>query len=78
LEVKGVIYVTGGSIANTKTYLKSTYMLDENTWRFNQMCDMVHARDAHGIVSWKDQYIICVGSWHVEASTKTVEMYDIQ
>jgi len=29
------------------------------------------------MISWKDAYIIVVGSWHVELSTKTVELYDI-
>jgi hypothetical protein len=38
---------------------------------------MNYARDAHGIISWKNQFVIVVGSWHVEMSTKTVEMYDI-
>ena len=38
---------------------------------------MMYARDAHGVIAWKNQYIIVVGSWHVESSTKTVEMYDI-
>jgi hypothetical protein len=37
---------------------------------------MSSPRDAHGIISWRNQYIIVVGSWHVEASTKTCEMYD--
>lgn len=40
--------------------------------------DMYNPRDAHGIIGWKNQYIIVVGSWHVEGSTKTVELYDIQ
>lgn len=52
-------------------------MLDESVWRFNLLKDMYHARDAHGIIAWKDNFIIVVGSWHVEASTKTVEIYDI-
>lgn len=39
---------------------------------------MHHARDAHGIIAWKNNFMIVVGSWHVEASTKTVEIYDIQ
>jgi hypothetical protein len=37
---------------------------------------MNHARDAHGITSWKNRYIIVVGSWHVESSRKTCEIYD--
>lgn len=41
------------------------------------MADMNFARDAHGMIGYKNQYIIVVGSWHVEQSTKTVEMYDI-
>lgn len=32
IEVGGTIYVTGGSVANSKTYLKSTYCLNEQTW----------------------------------------------
>ena len=38
---------------------------------------MNHPRDAHGIIGFKDSHMIVVGSWHVESSTKTVEMYDI-
>jgi hypothetical protein len=77
IEVRGVIYVTGGSIANTKTYLKSTYKIDESNWKLAPLRDMIYARDAHGIIAWKNQYVIVVGSWHVECSTKTVELYDI-
>lgn len=32
LEVANKIYVTGGSLANTKTYLKTAYYLEESTW----------------------------------------------
>ena len=38
---------------------------------------MSHKRDAHGIISWRNQFIIVVGSWHIESSTKTCEMYNI-
>ena len=38
---------------------------------------MNHKRDAHGIISWRNQFIIVVGSWHIESSTKTCEMYNI-
>ena len=76
IEVRGQVYITGGSIANSKTYLKSTYKVDEGTWQIVPLQDMAYARDAHGIISWRNQYIIVVGSWHVEQSTKTCEMYD--
>ena len=39
---------------------------------------MKHARDAHGMVAWRDRYLIVVGSWHVESSTRTCELYDIE
>lgn len=40
LEVKGTIFLTGGSVANTKTYVKSTYALCEKNWCFEQKADM--------------------------------------
>lgn len=76
IEVRGTIFITGGSIANTKTYLKSVYKIDEGTWKLAPLADMAYARDAHGVISWRNQFIIVVGSWHVEQSTKTCEMYD--
>jgi hypothetical protein len=30
------------------------------------LADMNHARDAHEMISWKERYLIVVGSWHVE------------
>ena len=56
--------------------MKSVYRVDETTWKLEPLADMTSPRDAHGIISWRNQYIIVVGSWHVEASTKTCEMYD--
>jgi len=38
--VKGTIFLTGGSVANTKTYVKSTYALCEKNWCFEQKADM--------------------------------------
>jgi len=76
IEVRGQVFITGGSIANSKTYLKSVYKIDESSWRMMPLADMTYARDAHGVISWRNQYIIVVGSWHVEQSTKTCEMYD--
>ena len=76
--MRGVIYITGGSIANSKTYLNTTYKIDETNWKVVPLADMDFPRDAHGVIAWKNQFIIVVGSWHVEQSTKTVEMYDIQ
>ena len=71
--------MTGGAIAGTKSYLKTTTYLDERTWKFAPgLANMNHARDAHGIISWKDRYIIVVGSWHVDSSTRTCEIYDIK
>jgi hypothetical protein len=64
--VKGTIFLTGGSIANSKTYVKHTYALCEKTWFFERKADMSNPRDAHGMISWKDTYVIVVGSWHVE------------
>ena len=66
IEVKGSVYLSGGSIANTKTYLTKSWVLDEKTWCFNQLAEMRFARDAHGVIAWKDSFIIVVGSWHVE------------
>lgn len=40
--------------------------------------NMLHARDAHGLISWRDRYLIVVGSWHVESSSRTCEIYDIE
>lgn len=34
--------MTGGAIANTKTYLKSTFVLNEMTFCFDQQADMNH------------------------------------
>lgn len=39
---------------------------------------MNHSRDAHGLISFMDKYIIVVGSWHVEESQKTCEIYDLE
>lgn len=77
IEVKGTIYITGGSLANSKTYLNTTYRINENYWRLEGMANMHHKRDAHGIISWRNQHIIVVGSWHIEGSTKTCEIYNI-
>lgn len=77
IEVRGRIYCTGGAIANTKTYLSKTSVLNESTWCFDARADMHHRRDAHGITKWQNRYIIAVGSWHGGAeSTKSCEMYD--
>lgn len=54
IEVRGMIYITGGSIANSKTYLGSTYRVNENSWKLEQLQDMNHKRDAHGIISWRN------------------------
>jgi hypothetical protein len=71
--------MTGGAIAGSKTYLKTTTVLDEGTWRFiGGLANMHHARDAHGMISWRERYLIVVGSWHVEKSTRTCEIYDIK
>ena len=77
IECNGKIYMCGGAIAGTKTYLKTMTMLDEFKWQFvSGLANMNHARDAHGITTWKNRYIIVVGSWHVESSRKTCEIYD--
>lgn len=54
IEIRGVIYITGGSIANTKTYLETTYKLEEQTWTLTQLANMTYPRDAHGIIAWKN------------------------
>ena len=85
IEVRGKIYLTGGSKANTKDYLKSTYVLNENAtpkWEFFPLENMHYARDAHGIISWRSKYIIVVGSWHSiseeACSKKKCEIYSIE
>lgn len=71
--------MTGGAIAGTKIYLKTTTVLDEGQWKFmGGLKDMNHARDAHGMTSWKNRFLIVVGSWHVDTSTRTCEIYDIK
>lgn len=41
------------------------------------MADMNYERDAHGITSWLNRYIIVVGSWHGTDSSRTCEFYDV-
>ena len=65
--------MTGGAIANTKSYLKSTWVLNEKNLCYEPRADMNHERDAHGITKHQNRYIICVGSWHGAQSTKTCE-----
>jgi hypothetical protein len=77
IEVRGRIYMTGGAVANTKSYLRKTSVLDEKTMRFTPLKDMHYQRDAHGITSWLNRFIIVVGSWHGTDSAKTCEMYDV-
>ena len=69
--------MTGGAIANSKTYLKQTCILNENTWCFDNLSDMHFERDAHGCAKWLNRYIIVVGSWHGTESTNTCESYDV-
>ena len=69
--------MTGGAIAGTKTYLRTTCYLDEARWQLRPLRNMRHARDAHGMIAWKERFLIVVGSWHVESSTRTCEIYDI-
>ncbi|TNV78630.1 hypothetical protein FGO68_gene5513 [Halteria grandinella] len=77
IEVYGQIYITGGFNPNIKNYLRSLYRIDESKWEMIPLEDMTFERDAHGITSWKDRYIIVSGSWHVDNSAATSEMYDI-
>ena len=71
--------MTGGAIAGTKSYLKTTTVLNEDNWKFEGgLANMNHARDAHGMIRWKESYLIVVGSWHVDTSTRSCEIYDIQ
>lgn len=44
---------------------------------FRDITPMQYERDAHGICSYQDRYIICVGSWH-GAGSRTCEIYDCQ
>ena len=76
--MRGSIYIIGGTVANSRTYLKQTCRLNEETMHFERMADMHYERDAHGLTSWKNRYIIAVGSWHGDNSTRTCEMYDVQ
>mmetsp|Transcript_12665 Transcript_12665/g.9190 ORF Transcript_12665/g.9190 Transcript_12665/m.9190 type:complete len:178 (-) Transcript_12665:601-1134(-) len=82
IEVDGTVYITGGSLANTKTYLKQTYAIDEVNWELKQLADMNYQRDAHGVIEWRkaggEIFILAIGSWHVDRNTKTCEIYDIQ
>ena len=45
---------------------------------FEKLADMNYERDAHGLIAWKNRYIIAVGSWHGVESAQTCEMYDVQ
>ena len=78
IEVRGSIYIIGGTIANSHQYLKTTRMLNEETMNFEKLADMHFERDAHGLIAWRNRYIIAVGSWHGDQSAKTCEMYDVQ
>lgn len=40
IEIRGKIYMTGGAVANTKTYLKQTSLLNEKTMCFEPRADM--------------------------------------
>ena len=62
--MRGRIYVVGGTIANSHKYLKTTRILNEETMSFEKLADMNYERDAHGLIAWKNRYIIAVGSWH--------------
>lgn len=77
VEIRGQIYMTGGAIANSKTYLKQTCVLNEKSWCFDNLSDMHYERDAHGCTKWLNRYIIVVGSWHGTESTSTCESYDV-
>lgn len=52
--------------------------LNEETMTFEKLADTNYERDAHGLTTQKNRYIIAFGSWHKENSTKTCEMYDVQ
>lgn len=39
---------------------------------------MNYCRDAHGIIEWKREFMIAIGSWHEEKNTRTCEIYDIK
>lgn len=79
IEVKGKIYMTGGTIAATTHYLRTLSVLNETTWTFRKgLANMHHARDGHGLISWRDRYLIVVGTWHHIENAKTAEMYDIR
>ena len=69
--------MTGGAIANSKTYLKQTSQLNERTWSFEKLSEMHYERDAHGCTKWLNRYIIVVGSWHGAESTNTCERFDV-
>lgn len=38
---------------------------------------MHYQRDAHGVTSWRERFMICVGSWHGPGA-RTCEMFDTQ
>lgn len=77
IEVRGRIYSTGGALANSKTYLRRCQVLNEKKMVMEDIAEMKYERDAHGICSWRQRYIICVGSWH-GTGARTCEIYDIQ
>lgn len=71
--------MTGGTIAATTHYLRTLAVLDETTWTFKKgLANMHHARDGHGLISWRDRYLIVLGTWHHTENAKTAEMYDIR
>lgn len=71
--------MTGGTIAATTNYLKTLTVLDELSWTFKKgLSDMHYSRDAHGMISWLNRYLIVVGTWHNQENSKTAEIYDIK
>ena len=75
IEIRGRVYTSGGAIANTKTYMRTCQVLDEDSMTFVDLAPMHYQRDAHGVTSWRERYMICVGSWH-GPGTRSCEMYD--
>ena len=64
-------------MANQKKHLKECFVLNEHTWSLEPIASMLYERDAHGVCSWRERFVICVGSWHGNGS-RTSEMYDCE
>ncbi|TNV78595.1 hypothetical protein FGO68_gene3714 [Halteria grandinella] len=77
IEVRRYIYLTATKIVNGLPNHKLFFRLNEKNWSLEQLKDMSFGRVGHGMISWRDRYIIVVGSQFNDESSRTCEMYDI-